>query len=74
MKKVCFLAYKMVVFSMPNRLFSSNQKSRVNIFNSTQSKFQVYRIITLQVTMLASLKNLISRKTRLKIQLSILAR
>ena len=25
-KKVCFLAYKMVVFSMTNRQFASNQK------------------------------------------------
>ena len=49
-KKVYFLAYKMVIFSMPNRQFSCNQKyrhCRVNIFNSSQYKFQVNRIIAL---------------------------
>ena len=40
---------------------------RVNIFNSTQYKFQANRIIALQVTISANLKNVISRKTRLKI-------
>ena len=66
---------------MSNRQFSSNQKYPTSlyyimyyIFNSTQYKFQVNRIIALQVTMSANLKNLISRKTRLKIQLSIFAR